>query len=73
MNWQLIGSITVTVILLILVWYKGKKQFIYNLIYSLMESAEHFLGSKEGKKKLEVVLDAYITKVSSMNYFLKIV
>lgn len=75
MNKKIVIYLIITTVFLgtlFLMWCKGKKEEVLNIIYTLMISAEGLLGTKEGKAKLENVLKSYREKVEKLPKFTKL-
>lgn len=69
MNEILIYVIIAGVIgVLALLWFKGKKKWVLQTIYTLMVTAEGLLGSDAGQAKLDIVMDSYSKKVERLPF-----
>lgn len=71
-NVQYIEYIVGAIVLILgyIAWHNGKKKevkmIVARIIQQLMEKAEDFFSSKEGEKKLEMVLEGYKEFVNSL-------
>ena len=55
-NWQILLAILVLVIVLIALWFVGKKDFVKKVLYFMVCKAEQSFGSGTGEVKFDYVL-----------------